>query len=102
MARVQGKVAVVTGAAKGLGEAIALRLAEEGATLMLGDIDDEALTASAEKCRAQGATVETLVGDVTEEGPATALVQGALDQFGQLDILVNLSLIHISEPTRPY
>lgn len=89
MARVQGKVAVVTGAAKGLGEAIALRLAEEGATLMLGDIDEEALTASAENCRAQGATVETLVGDVTEEGPATALVQGALDQFGQLDILVN-------------
>ena len=89
MARVRDKVAVVTGAAKGLGEAIALRLAEEGAQLMLGDIDAEALSASAENCRAQGASTATLVGDVTEEGPAAALVQGAIDQFGQLDILVN-------------
>jgi NAD(P)-dependent dehydrogenase (short-subunit alcohol dehydrogenase family) len=89
MARVRDKVAVVTGAAKGLGEAIALRLAEEGAQLMLGDIDAEALSASAENCRAQGASTATVVGDVTEEGPAAALVQGAIDQFGQLDILVN-------------
>ena len=89
MGRVQDKVAVVTGAAKGLGEAIALRLAEEGARLMLGDIDAEALESSAAACREAGADVETLVGDVTEEGPAAALVQGVLDRFGQLDILVN-------------
>lgn len=89
MGRVQDKVAVVTGAARGLGEAIALRLAEEGARLMIGDIDEDALASSAANCRAQGAEVESLVGDVTEEGPATALVQGALDRFGQLDILAN-------------
>ena len=89
MGRVQDRVAVVTGAAKGLGAAIALRLAEEGAKLMLGDIDADGLAASAEKCRVQGVDVETMVGDVTEEGPAAALVQGAIDRFGQLDILVN-------------
>lgn len=89
MARVQDKVAVVTGAAKGLGAAIALRLAEEGAKLMLGDIDADGLKTSAEKVKAAGAEVEILVGDVTEEGPAAALIQGALDRFGQLDILVN-------------
>lgn len=89
MARVQDKVAVVTGAAKGLGAAIALRLAEEGAKLMLGDIDADGLKVSAANVKAAGAEVETLVGDVTEEGPAAALIQGALDHFGQLDILVN-------------
>jgi NAD(P)-dependent dehydrogenase (short-subunit alcohol dehydrogenase family) len=89
MARVQNKVAVVTGAAKGLGAAIALRLAEEGAKLILGDIDADRLKTSAANVKAAGAEVETLVGDVTEEGPAAALIQGALDRFGQLDILVN-------------
>ena len=89
MGRIDNKVAVVTGAAKGLGEAIALRLAEEGANLVLGDIDADALAASAANAKAAGAEVETLVGDVTEEGPAAALVQRALDRFGQLDILVN-------------
>ncbi|NKB55801.1 MAG: SDR family oxidoreductase [Alphaproteobacteria bacterium] len=89
MARVQDKVAIVTGAAMGLGAAIALRLAEEGAKLMLGDIDADALETSAANAKAAGAEVETLVGDVTEEGPAAALIQGALDRFGQLDILVN-------------
>ena len=89
MARVKNKVAVVTGAANGLGEAIALGLAEEGANLMLGDIDADGLASYAADCRNAGASVGTLVGDVTEESPAAALVQGALDQFGQLDILVN-------------
>lgn len=89
MARVQDKIAIVTGAAKGLGAAIALRLAEEGAKLMLGDIDADGLKTSAANVKAAGADVETLVGDVTEEAPAAALIQGALDRFGQLDILVN-------------
>lgn len=89
MGRVQGRVAVVTGAAKGLGAAIALRLAEEGAKLVLGDIDADGLAASAAAVKSAGAEVETLVGDVTEEGPAAALVQKAIDQFGQIDILVN-------------
>ncbi len=89
MGRVQDRVAVVTGAAKGLGAAIAQRLAEEGAKLMLGDIDAAGLENTASKAAALGVEVETLIGDITEEGPAGALVQGALDRFGQLDILVN-------------
>ncbi len=89
MGRVQDKVAVITGAAKGLGAAIALRLAEEGANLVLGDIDADGLSTSASNAKAAGSDVETLVGDVTEEGPAAALVGRAVDRFGQIDILVN-------------
>jgi 3-oxoacyl-[acyl-carrier protein] reductase len=89
MGRVQDKVAVVTGAAKGLGEAIALRLAGEGAKLVIGDIDADGLEGTATAIKAGGGEAVTLIGDVTEEGPAAALVQGALDRFGQIDILVN-------------
>ena len=89
MGRVEDKVAVVTGAANGLGRAIALRLAEEGARLMLGDIDADGLAGSAAEVAAAGAEAQTLVGDITEEAVAQALIDMAIERFGQLDILVN-------------
>ena len=72
MGRVDDKVAVVTGAAHGLGRAIATRLAAEGAHVTLGDIDAAAV-----------------VGDVTEEEPAARLIEAAVSRGGRLDILVN-------------
>ena len=72
MGRVDDKVAVVTGAAHGLGRAIAARLAAEGAHVTLGDIDAAAV-----------------VGDVTEEEPAARLIEAAVSRGGRLDILVN-------------
>ena len=54
MGRVQDQVAVVTGAAKGLGEAIALRLAEDGAKLVLGDIDGQGLSSTAAAIQGRG------------------------------------------------
>ena len=89
MGRVQGHVAVVTGAAKGIGRAIAQRLAEEGAAVVLGDIDAAELARTADAIRAAGGDAITAVGDVTEEGPATALIAAAVARFGRLDILVN-------------
>jgi 3-oxoacyl-[acyl-carrier protein] reductase len=89
MGRVQGQVAVVTGAAKGLGRAIAQRLAEEGAKVALGDIDAAELERAADAIAASGAEVITAVGDVTDEGPAAALIAAAVERFGRLDILVN-------------
>ncbi len=89
MGRVEDKVAVVTGAANGLGQAIALRLAEEGARLMLGDIDADGLAGTAAEVTAAGAQVMTLVGDITEEADAQTLIERTVDHFGQLDILVN-------------
>ena len=68
MGRVQDQVAVVTGAAHGLGRAIALRLAEEGARLALGDIDGLALDHTVRDITAKGGQAFGLVGDVTTKG----------------------------------
>jgi NAD(P)-dependent dehydrogenase (short-subunit alcohol dehydrogenase family) len=87
--RVAGKVALVTGAAMGLGRAIALRLAEEGATLVLADIDAEALAETERQIKARGWPVMAVTADVTEEAAVKALFATALAAHGRLDILVN-------------
>ena len=89
MGRVQDQVAVVTGAANGIGRAIAERLAEEGARLALGDIDGDRLARVGDAIVAAGGHAITVVGDVTEEAPAAALIAAAAERFGRLDILVN-------------
>ena len=89
MPRLANKSAVVTGAANGIGRAIALRFAAEGARQVLVDIDGAALARVVAEIAASGGTAHPVVADVTEEGPATAAVQGAIDRFGGLDILVN-------------
>ncbi len=89
MGRVQDQVAVVTGAANGLGKAIATRLAEEGARLVLGDMEAAGLEGTAASLAAMGAEAVTVVGDLTEEATAQQLIQTAVDRFGRIDILVN-------------
>ena len=89
MGRVQDQVAVVTGAAKGLGEAISHRLAQEGAKLILADIDEPGLATTAIKIRDAGAEAVTFVGDITEEESAFRLIDIAIEHFGRIDILVN-------------
>jgi len=90
---VAGKIALVTGAANGIGRAIAERLAEEGATLVLVDIDTDGLAETERSIKAgragsnQPPTV--VVADVTEEAPVKALFRQVIDSHGRLDILVN-------------
>lgn len=82
--RVDGKVAIITGAASGLGRADALRLAEEGARLVLTDINTEAGVEVAADC---GATFVSQ--DVGDEASWAALVESTMADFSRLDILVN-------------
>lgn len=85
MGRVAGKVAIVTGAASGLGQASAKRLAEEGARLIVADIDEHAGRATADNI--DGAEYTLL--DVSKEKAWEALMDQVLDRYGKLDVLVN-------------
>ncbi|GAB3653408.1 3-oxoacyl-ACP reductase [Actinocorallia lasiicapitis] len=87
--RLDGKVAIVTGAAQGLGKAEALALAGQGARLVLNDLPGDALEATAEEIRATGGEAVTLGGDVADWSTGEGLVKTALATYGSLEILVN-------------
>jgi len=89
MGQLDGKIALVTGSAHGIGKAIALGLARQGASLVLGDKDAAGLQAVAKMARDLGVQVETVPADVTVEADIEAMFARATDRFGRLDILVN-------------
>jgi len=89
MPGVRDRVAVVTGAAQGLGHEIAVLMAREGARVALGDLDGPGVERTAAAIAAAGGQAFALAGDLTEEGPAARLVEAAVERYGHLDILVN-------------
>ena len=89
MGRVEGKVALITGGSMGLGQATAIRLAEEGASVIITDLVDDEGEASAEKINATGGTAIFLHHDVTQEAEWKDIVSQVMEKFSRLDILVN-------------
>lgn len=87
--RLQGKVAIITGAASGIGRATALRFAQEGAKVVVADINTAGASACAELIYQQGGTATFITTDVSREGDIQAMIQTAVTQYGGLDILHN-------------
>ncbi|MBX3026948.1 SDR family oxidoreductase [bacterium] len=87
--RLNGRVAVVTGAGRGLGEAIALRFAAEGAAVMLNDMDATTGAATVGRIEQAGGRAAAVIGSVTDEATVQELVARAVAAFGGVDILVN-------------
>jgi len=87
--RLRDKVAVVTGAASGFGEAIARRYAAEGARVLVSDLNEDGASNVAACIVAGGGRAAAIAADVTNAGDCEALMSGAVAAFGGLDILVN-------------
>src|SRR3954469_19742594 len=85
MARLQDKIAIVTGAANGIGEAIARRMAAEGARLALLDIDPTGLARVARELRDRGSQVLDLAGDLTDEPAVTSIFARIVQELGPPD-----------------
>ncbi|MFC1919369.1 SDR family NAD(P)-dependent oxidoreductase [Chloroflexota bacterium] len=85
----QGKVAIVTGAAKGIGKSIALALAREGANIIVADVLRKAAESVAEECREFGVEAIALEVDVSNPDKVYTMASIVVDRFGKIDILVN-------------
>jgi NAD(P)-dependent dehydrogenase (short-subunit alcohol dehydrogenase family) len=96
--RVQGKTAIVTGSGSGLGRAMAERLAEEGASIVVADIDAAAIDATVAELRAAGRTALGIKVDVTKRDELKELMHRTVGEFGRIDILVNNAGLNRSRP----
>lgn len=89
MKKLDGCVALITGAGRGIGAAMALRYAREGATVVVVDLDEANARTVAEQVRERGAVADAFVVDVREPAQSAAMIARVVDQFGRLDVLVN-------------
>ena len=85
----EGKVAIVTGAARGIGKATALTLCKEGAKVVIDDIDLEEAKKAEEEAKSLGAQAVAIEADVTKMNEVRQMVKETIDKFGRIDILVN-------------
>jgi 3-oxoacyl-[acyl-carrier protein] reductase len=96
--RLEGDVAIVTGSSTGLGEGIARRFADEGASVVTNSRTRERAEATAESIRDSGGTAVAAEADVSEKADVEALVEAAVDEFGALDVMVNNAGTTVEKP----
>lgn len=89
MGNLTGKVAIVSGSGRGIGRAIATKLAAEGASVVVNDLDDDAMEQTRAEITAAGGAARAVGGSVTEDAFAERFVAAAVEGFGGLDIVVN-------------
>jgi meso-butanediol dehydrogenase/(S,S)-butanediol dehydrogenase/diacetyl reductase len=89
MNRLKGCIALVTGAGRGIGAAIALRYAREGASVVVADLDENNAADVAGQVRSLGARADALTVDVRDPAQSSAMIEHVAKQFGRLDVLVN-------------
>jgi NAD(P)-dependent dehydrogenase (short-subunit alcohol dehydrogenase family) len=87
--RFEGKVALITGAASGIGRAVALRLASEGGRVLGHDLNGDGLAETAALVADEGGTMQTRAGDISDPAECRAVVAACVDAFGRLDVLGN-------------
>src|SRR6202451_1907482 len=89
MGRLDGKVAVITGAASGRGRATAVRFAGEGAAVVIADLNEDGGAAAVRECKENGGRAVFQKTDVTSEAGVKAMIERAVKEFGRLDITYN-------------
>jgi 3-oxoacyl-[acyl-carrier protein] reductase len=89
MGKLDGKVAVITGAARGIGRADALLFAKEGAAVFVSDIDEAPLMEVVKEIKAAGGEGDGCAGDVTKREDCQRIMDKAVEKFGKIDVLVN-------------
>jgi 3-oxoacyl-[acyl-carrier protein] reductase len=87
--KLKDRVAIVTGAGRGIGKAIALRLAREGATVVINDLKTEFTTGAVEEVAALGVPVLAVPADVSSSESVNAMAEAVMAEYGRIDILVN-------------
>src|SRR5579862_7722425 len=96
--RLDGQAAVITGGASGIGEATAQVLAAAGAAVVIGDVDEEGARRNAKQIEADGGRAVALRADTTKRGDVDALVDRAVADFGQLDVMCNIAGVGYNQP----
>ena len=86
---IANRVALITGSASGMGRRTAQRFGEQGAAIVINDIDAEKVRATVEEFRGLGFRVQGAVADIGDRAAVEGMVQGVIDEFGRIDVLVN-------------
>jgi NAD(P)-dependent dehydrogenase (short-subunit alcohol dehydrogenase family) len=101
--RLNGKIAIITGAGTGIGEAIAHKFAKEGASVVVNGLPGDPIEDVANRIRQHGAEAIAYAGDVSQEAHARACVKTTIDRFNRLDVLVNnAGTFPVIEETQDY